>query len=260
MEMLWEIVKGLPLGFLTGLLLNGTLIVIAYWLFWNRWKTRLVHWRIQLKERVDMKQIRRELGNSLLVLGVGAFFSGIVTYWGRYGYTQVYLDIDRYPIWVAIIMLPLLVVVNDTWFYWCHRLLHHPWVYKYVHLEHHKSVDVNPFTSMSFHLLEPTLLTGWIFIVALTVPVYAPVLLLLHVFGLLENIKSHLGYEIYPRWFNRGPFRWLSTSTYHNMHHSKFHGNYGLHFRFWDRVMGTEMPDYEQTFDAIQDRKATVDP
>jgi sterol desaturase/sphingolipid hydroxylase (fatty acid hydroxylase superfamily) len=39
------------------------------------------------------------------------------------------------------------------------------------------------------------------------------------------------------------------------MHHSKFNGNYGVHFRIWDRLLGTEFKDYEKTFDEIQERK-----
>jgi sterol desaturase/sphingolipid hydroxylase (fatty acid hydroxylase superfamily) len=36
------------------------------------------------------------------------------------------------------------------------------------------------------------------------------------------------------------------------MHHSKFIGNYGLYFRFWDRLMKTERPDYIKEYDKIQ--------
>jgi hypothetical protein len=39
------------------------------------------------------------------------------------------------------------------------------------------------------------------------------------------------------------------------MHHSKFNGNYGVHFRIWDRLLGTEFKDYETEYDKIQERK-----
>jgi sterol desaturase/sphingolipid hydroxylase (fatty acid hydroxylase superfamily) len=42
------------------------------------------------------------------------------------------------------------------------------------------------------------------------------------------------------------------------MHHSKFKGNYGLYFRIWDRLMGTEHPDYVSEYDRIQDQRFTV--
>jgi sterol desaturase/sphingolipid hydroxylase (fatty acid hydroxylase superfamily) len=43
------------------------------------------------------------------------------------------------------------------------------------------------------------------------------------------------------------------------MHHSKFKGNYGVHFRFWDRLMKTEFKDYEAEYDKIQERKRLKD-
>ena len=83
---------------------------------------------------------------------------------------------------------------------------------------------------------------------------YLPALMVLQMYGLLDNIKSHLGYEFFPTKFNKSWLSFLSTSTYHNMHHSKFNGNYGVHFRFWDRLCGTEFIDYEQEFSSIKNR------
>jgi sterol desaturase/sphingolipid hydroxylase (fatty acid hydroxylase superfamily) len=133
--------------------------------------------------------------------------------------------------------------------------LHHPKIFRFVHLEHHKSVDVNPFTSMSFHFIEPFLLSLWILPVAYFIPIYAPVLMIVQIWGLLDNIKAHLGYEFYPTNLNKSWFRFLTSSTHHNMHHSKFNGNYGVHFRIWDRLLGTEFKDYESEYDRIQERK-----
>ena len=32
------------------------------------------------------------------------------------------------------------VALDDTWFYWSHRLLHHKSIYKYIHKQHHNFV------------------------------------------------------------------------------------------------------------------------
>jgi ferredoxin len=86
-------------------------------------------------------------------------------------------------------------------------------------------------------------------------PTYLPALAIVQIYGLFDNIKAHLGYEFYPSWFNKSPFAILTTSTHHNMHHHHFNGNYGVHFRFWDKLFGTEFNNYEAEFDAIQARK-----
>ena len=255
MEVIKQIIINLPQGLFMGLVLNGSLIVLAYFLFWKRFKARFKRWRIQIRQRVDSTQIRSELKNSMATLIVGALLSSVVTYLGTQGYTKIYLNFSDYHSLWGITGFFLLLIVGDGWFYWVHRLLHHPSIYRYVHRVHHESIDVNPFTSMSFHWLEALLLSLWIIPVALLCPIYAPFLFLMQILGILNNIKAHLGYEFYPSYFHNSWLRFLTTSTHHNMHHSKFNGNYGLFFRFWDNVCHTEFRDYEAEYDTIQARK-----
>jgi Delta7-sterol 5-desaturase len=255
MEVLTQILANLPAGLMSGLLLNGTIITVVYFLVWKKFKTNLQKWRIQLEEKADWQQIKRELKNSIFSLLVGALFSSIVIYLSAKGYTQIYTNFADHNPFFAFAGFFILLLIDDTWFYWTHRLLHHPKLFKFIHLEHHKSVDVNPFTSMSFHFLEPFMLSLWIFPVAYFLPIYAPILGFVQIWGLLDNIKSHLGYELYPAKLNKSWFRFLTSSTYHNMHHSKFHGNYGVHFRIWDKLLGTEFKNYEAEYDKIQNRK-----
>ena len=103
--------------------------------------------------------------------------------------------------------------------------------------------------------MESFLLTFWIFPVSCLFPIYAPVLMFVQIWGLLDNVKEHLGYEFYPAWFNKSWLRFLTTSKHHNMHHSKFNGNYGVHFHIWNRLLGTEFKEYKSEYDKIQQRK-----
>jgi Delta7-sterol 5-desaturase len=255
MEALKAILLQIPQGFLTGLLLNGTFILLAYFLFWKKFKQKFANWRIQIQNKVNNQQIIRELKNAVFTLLVGASWSGLILYLSTKGYTKIYTDLSAYSLFFAFFGFPILLLVDDAWFYWVHRLLHHPKIYKFVHYEHHKSIDVNPFTSLSFHFLEALLLTAWILPFSFIFPIYAPVLGLLQLWGLFDNLKAHLGYELYPAWWNKSFLRFLTSSTHHNMHHSKFNGNYGLHFRIWDKLLKTEFEDYESTFQEIQTRK-----
>jgi Delta7-sterol 5-desaturase len=244
-----------PKGYAMGLLMNGTLMAITFFTFWKLLAKRMANWKIQLGKTVAAVQIKRELRNTLFATASGAFTSCVILFMVSQDQTRIYTDISAYPLWVTLAGFPVMILFNDAWFYWMHRLIHHPRIYKYVHAEHHRSINVNPLTSYSFHFAEPLLLTLWIVPFVMVMPLYAPVVGLVQVYGIYDNIKSHLGYEIYPRWLNRSPLRWLSTSTYHNLHHTKYHGNYGLHFRFWDRLMGTELPQYEPEFEAIVKRR-----
>jgi lathosterol oxidase len=250
-----EILISLPKGIISGIMLTGSVVSIAYFIFWKKYKQRFKNWRIQVKERVDANQLKHELKNSIVVFIVGALFSGVILYLNTKGYTKIYTNFsDHSPFW-SIGCFFILLLIDDAWFYWVHRLLHHPKLFPYVHVVHHKSIDVNPFTSVSFHWVEALLLTLWIFPVSFIFPIYAPMLGFLQLWGLLDNVKSHLGYELYPAKFNKSWLRFLTSSTYHNMHHSKFKGNYGVHFRIWDKLFGTEFKDYESEYDKIQERK-----
>ena len=249
-----EILNQLPQAF-GQLLMNYAVIAAVYLIVWRLFKERLKNWRIQLKERVNGKQIKSELINSLFVLLVSTVFVLVVYFLKSKGYTKIYSDINEYPRFFAYFGFFIFLLIDDTWFYWTHRLLHHPRIYKYVHRVHHKSIDVNPFTSLSFHWAEAFLLTFWILPASLFCPMYLPALVALQLWGFLDNIKSHLGYEFFPSWWNRSIGKIMTSSTHHNMHHSKFNGNYGVHFRIWDRLLGTEFKDYEQEFDKVQARK-----
>ena len=254
MDAFLSILKSLPMAYVQGLLGSGVWIVLAYVLVWRVFKPRLQRWRIQLRERADYVQIRSEIKNALLTSIVGTLTSSFILYMSSMGYTKLYFNMADYgPIW-SIGGLFVLWLIDDAWFYWVHRTLHHKSIYRFIHRIHHDSIDVTPFTSLSFHMVESFLLTAWFIPAAFIIPIWIPALGVLQLIGLFNNIKSHLGYELYPTWVNKGPLRFLVTSTHHNMHHSKFQGNYGLHFRFWDRLCGTEFEEYSDTFNEIKAR------
>jgi ring-1,2-phenylacetyl-CoA epoxidase subunit PaaE len=76
--------------------------------------------------------------------------------------------------------------------------------------------------------------------------------------GMINNIKSHLGYELFPGFFSKRPFKYLVSATNHSLHHTQYKGNYGLFFRFWDIWCGTELNTTQALFDEIHERKDVV--
>jgi sterol desaturase/sphingolipid hydroxylase (fatty acid hydroxylase superfamily) len=223
----------------------GLLYVVVWRVFGARFAAR----RIQKKARVDGAQIKREVLLTLLTLAIGAANAMVILSLHASGHTQLSDDTSRFPAWQIALSFVGLLVYNDAWFYWWHRLLHHPFFFRHVHAAHHKSVDVNPFSSYAFHGFEGFILGAGVLPLLVFVPLYLPVVGALQVVGLAKNLESHLGYEFMPAWYARvPPFRWFTTSTYHNLHHSRFNGNYGLTFRFWDKVCGTEVADTDAVF------------
>lgn len=256
MNTLREFIAHYPLSLLTEAALYGIILTSAYLVVWRWLKPRLQSWRIQVRQRADMAQLRSEIGHSFTTLLIFALFDCLVFFLYERGATKMYMDVQQYPLLLAFGSFFLMMVVDDMCFYWIHRTLHHPTVYRYVHAVHHESIDTTPFTSLSFHIGEASVLTLWIVPLVAVVPLYMPAMFLFQVYAAFNNLIGHIGYEFYPRWFVQNPIlKWKTTSTHHNMHHAKFNGNYGLHFRVWDKICGTEFHDYEQTFAIMQDRK-----
>lgn len=164
-------------------------------------------------------------------------------------HTTFYKDISehgRVYFWAAF---PLMLVMHDTYFYWMHRLIHHPKLFRLFHLVHHRSVNPTPWAAYSFHPLEAVTETFIYIIFLFTIPVTLWHLFFFFLVSLSINVYGHLGYELLPPAFSRRPIgRWINTSVGHNLHHHHFKGNYGLYFLFWDRVMGTIRPDYDEAF------------
>lgn len=213
--------------------------------------------RQKIQERpAKARDFRRELLHSLKSIGI-FIATGIAILNSSFGgYSRYYDDLHAYPLWWIPVSIVLALVLYDTYFYWMHRAIHSKPLFRWVHLVHHRSTNPSPLASYAFNVLEAVLdVLGGVLIILL-IPMHFLALLLLSLLIFAFNVYAHLGYEIMPRWFRHSIlFECLNTSVHHNMHHRKFRGNYGIYFRFWDRLMRTEFSDYVETYDRIQARR-----
>jgi Delta7-sterol 5-desaturase len=148
------------------------------------------------------------------------------------------------------------ILLHDAYFYWTHRLMHHKRLFPYFHRVHHLSMNPTPWASYAFSPLEALMQAG-IFPLAVTVmPLHPFAFLIFMTWQITYNVLGHTGYEFHPRWLMNTPLRHLlNTPTNHVMHHEKMRGNYGIYFNFWDRLMGTNHPDYEARFREVTHRE-----
>jgi sterol desaturase/sphingolipid hydroxylase (fatty acid hydroxylase superfamily) len=233
-------------------------IVGLVFLVTHRWlAARLARRRIHTRgRRIDRAQLGHEVRHSLVVLALGSAQALVLFELRDRGLIELgSWGLGGWGLAGATAALLGLIAFNDLWFYAVHRLLHTRWLYKRVHAVHHRSVDVNPLTSYSFHGIEALLITAWLIPVAWLVPLPLPLLMAAQGVGLANNVMAHLGYELLPSWWIRAPLlRWTNTATFHALHHERFKGNYGLFTRVWDRLFGTELDGYELAFtDAHRD-------
>jgi len=171
-------------------------------------------------------------------------------------HTTYYSDISTYGWFYFFAAFPIMLFVHDTYFYWLHRLIHHKALFSIIHLVHHKSTNPSPWAAYSFHPLEAILEAGVFVVFLFIMPINDLHLLVFFIFSLTYNVYGHLGYELYPKGFNKTWIgKWINTSVNHNMHHQYFKGNYGLYFTFWDRAMHTIRPEYDEKFEEVKSRK-----
>lgn len=204
------------------------------------WVTRLRHPGLYAGLN---SQIAREIRWSLLSAAIYGIPAGIVAWgWQNSGWTRIYTNIGDYPLWYWSLSVLLYMLLHDTWFYWTHRLMHHPWWFRRVHAVHHDSRPPTAWAAMSFHPWEAV--TGAVIIPALVfvIPIHIAALGLVLAIMTVMGIANHMGWEMFPRWLVQGRVgRWLITATHHQMHHDRYRGNYGLYFRLWDRLCGTDI-------------------
>lgn len=187
-------------------------------------------------------QMRREIGWSLASAAIYGVPAGIVAWgWQAHGWTRIYADVHAFPLWYLPVSLFLYLFAHDTWFYWTHRLLHRPAWFRVAHAVHHASRPPTAWAAMSFHPIEA--ITGAVVIPALVfvIPIHVGVLGLVLAIMTLMGVTNHMGWEMFPRGFVRSRVgNWLITASHHQLHHERYQCNYGLYFRFWDRVCGTD--------------------
>jgi Delta7-sterol 5-desaturase len=167
-------------------------------------------------------------------------------------HTTIYRDMHQHSMLYFWLLFPLMLIIHDAYFYWAHRLMHHPGLFHFFHVVHHKSTNPSPWASFAFQPTEAFIESAIIYVFAFTLPVHFIHLFAFLIFMTLYNVYGHLGFEIFPRGFNRNRFfKWFNTSVNHNMHHQYFRGNYGLYFTWWDRLMNTLHRETDTRFEQV---------
>jgi Delta7-sterol 5-desaturase len=229
-------------------LVAGIAFLIFYVLFRNKTPLKKIQERFPKN-----KDYLREIFYSVITILIFGTVPILLLNTPLRPYTTFYTDIDLYGKGYFFFAFLVMLFMHDTYFYWMHRLMHHPSLFRIMHLVHHKSTNPSPWAAYAFHPLEAIIEVGIVPIFLFTIPIHSFHLPMFFLFMIVYNVYGHLGYEIYPRGFAGHPIgKWVNTSVNHNQHHQYFSGNYGLYFLFWDRIMGTIREDYEERYEKVK--------
>jgi lathosterol oxidase len=253
-EHAWQVFLGdYALHLFRYLLIAGVAYALFYWLF----KKRALGRKIQETFPAG-SEMRREFLYSLLSFTIFAG-AGVLTYvLSKLGYVKLYGSVGKYGwgyLWFSLVAL---IFIHDAWFYWTHRLMHWRPIFRVMHAVHHQSHNPTPWASFSFHPTEAVVHAVIFPLTALFLPLHPLVALLWLTYMTAMNVVGHLGFEVLWRGFATNRFfKWHNTSVHHNQHHRRVNCNYGLYFNLWDRLLGTNHPEYEAEYRRVTEREST---
>ena len=219
-------------------------------------RTRLRSRRIQAR-RAPRGDVMREMLLSLRTVAVYAAVGMITMIGFRLGILH---EPERASALAIAGYVALAVLGHDAYFYWVHRAMHHPRLFRRFHRSHHRSITPTPWAAYAFDVPEAVVMALFMPLWLLLVPTPAPAIFIFLAIMIVRNVMGHAGMELHLRgWVAHPLFKWISTTTHHDLHHSGgFNRNFGFYFTYWDRLMGTEHPDYARVFDAVTATRAAA--
>jgi sterol desaturase/sphingolipid hydroxylase (fatty acid hydroxylase superfamily) len=170
------------------------------------------------------------------------FLSGVVVWtavevvvlWAFANGYAPWLQVAQHPVYLAVLAL-IVPIIHEFHFFCIHRLIHTPFLYKWVHSVHHNSVNPSPWSSLSMHPVEHLLYFSTA-LYHLILP-SNPILMLyqLHYAG-FGAIPGHVGFDK----VELGKDKAIDSHAYtHYLHHKYFEVNYGDALIPLDKWFGT---------------------
>jgi sterol desaturase/sphingolipid hydroxylase (fatty acid hydroxylase superfamily) len=222
------------------------IFVVLGFIGWGWWRRRAgTNSRLQ-PGPIDRAQLAREALYPTTTIVVFTLVSiGILAVAGK-SQRLFYANVSDYGWVYLIVSVPIMMVIQDTYFYWTHRLMHHRALFRFFHRTHHLSTNPTPLTTYSINPLEALVDSGAVVLIVFFLPKHIAAYLVFSYVNTAYAVYAHLGHEIVPAsWATHRFGRWVNTSVAHNIHHARARYNFSWYFLFWDRLMGTVDPDYE---------------
>jgi len=216
----------------------------AYWLFYKPFKQPVSD--LEQKHPLPTWQaIQHDINLSVMSAGVFAIAAALIMTAYSLGLTRLYSEPQQYGLWYLGLSYVVVLILQDAYFYFTHRLFHHPTLFLWLHQGHHRSRYPTPWTSFAFDPLEAIVQALFLIAIAFVIPLHFITLIAVLTTMTIWAIVNHLGIDRLPLSF---PHHWLGKwfigPAHHSIHHCKYTKHYGLYFTFWDILLNTQDPNY----------------
>lgn len=222
-------------------LVAGIFYFIFYKWFPSKFESRKIN-----KKKYNKGQFRQEIKWSIIssvIFSVIAAFT--VVLWQK-GDTKIYEKAGLYGWCYLPASLFIYIILQETYYYWVHRWMHIPAIFKIVHKVHHDSRIASPFTAFSFHPWETLLQAVFLPVLFLIIPIHYFVIIILLVIMSISSVINHLDIDVYPQNPKNLLKKNIIGAAHHSLHHKYFNCNFGLYFTFWDKIKRTEGTRFEK--------------
>lgn len=96
-----------------------------------------------------------------------------------------------------------MLLLNDVYFYWCHRWLHRRGNFGRFHSVHHRSKVTTPWTSQSFHWFETAINVLIAILFPYLFPLHPAAYVIFSFIAFLNNVYGHGNYSLYTNIWDR---------------------------------------------------------
>ena len=192
--------------------------------------------RIQIQSRTNLSY----LNNHVPLVAFNVLTLMLFVFIGLYFFHGYIINNHQISIYKVIIQLFVILLFDDTFFYFLHRMMHeNKFIYKTIHKIHHRANAPVAIDYLYVHPLE--WMSGFIgpfigIILLGGVSVYTFWLYLFvrnfHELAIHSGLKSSFISRVFP---------FYGTNEHHDLHHEKRDGNYASSFTFFDLIFKTKL-------------------
>ncbi len=142
-------------------------------------------------------------------------------------------------------------IFTSLHFYFIHRLLHWPPLYRLAHSLHHRNANIGPWSGLSMHPLEHVIYLSSV-LIHFVIPSH-PIHLFFHMYwNGLGAATTHTGYEgVLVKDKNQLEL----GSFFHQLHHRYFECNYGNPPMPWDKWFGSFHDGSPEATERVKERR-----
>lgn len=224
----------------------------GYWFFYRFLGPAIEHRKI-LPKNASETQMRAEKVRSLQTQMIFLVMAIVLFIFFKLNMTRIFINPSERG-WIYFFLSFFIIhQLHDAYFYWTHRLMHEWKPLKRFHFVHHESTPPTPFSALSFHPVEAFIQGFFWYLIAFLIPVPAFWLFGFYTFMFYINMWGHTSYEFWHRDLLTHPLlKTLNTPTHHNIHHKFHQANYSIYYNFWDKLCGTNHPEYEAHYREVK--------